>query len=94
MSQATVRIPAPLRPFAGGADEVVAQGETVGEVFEALAATHDGLVERILDGEGQLRNFVNVFVDDQNVRSLNGLQSEVKTGALIHIVPAVAGGAR
>ncbi len=94
MSQATVRIPTPLRPLVGGADEVSAPGGTVGEVLQALGQRHDGLLDRILDGNGQLRSFVNVFIDDANVRSLDGLGTEVKGGAVIHIVPAVAGGRR
>lgn len=92
MSQATVRIPTPLRPLAGGADEVAAAGGTVGEVLNALGAQHDGLLERILDAEGQLRNFVNVYLGEANIRSLDGLDSAVGEGSTIHIVPAVAGG--
>ena len=94
MSQATVRIPTPLRPLVGGADEVSVAGQTVGEVLQTLGQSHDGLLERILDGEGQLRSFVNVFLGDSNVRSLKGLGTTVTNGAVIHIVPAVAGGRR
>lgn len=92
MSQATVRIPTPLRSFTGGADEVASRGATVGEVLHALGERHQGLVERIVDGDGKLRNFVNVYLDDKNVRTLEGLDSPVREGAVIHIVPAVAGG--
>ncbi len=92
MSQATVRIPTPLRPLAGGADEVSAAGQTVGEVLQALGSQHDGLLERILDGEGKLRQFVNVFLGEANIRSLDGLESAVAAGSTIHIIPAVAGG--
>ncbi len=93
MSQAIVRIPTPLRSFTGGAAEVAAAGATVGEVLNALAREHEGIGERILDGEGHLRNFVNVYVNDQNVRSLDGLESPVEDGVVVHIIPAVAGGA-
>lgn len=92
MSQATVRIPTPLRPLVGGADEVSAEGGTVGDVLRSVGQRHEGLLDRILDGDGQLRSFVNVFVGDANVRSLDGLGTEVSGGSVIHIIPAVAGG--
>lgn len=92
MSQATVRIPAPLRSFTGGADQVSVAGATVAEALSSLGRQHEGLTARLLDGDGQLRQFVNVFLNDQNVRSLSGLSSPVEDGAVIHIVPAVAGG--
>ena len=69
-----------------------AGGQTVGEVLHAVGAAHEGLLERILDGTGELRSFVNVYLGDANVRSLEGLESRVSNGAVIHIVPAVAGG--
>jgi molybdopterin converting factor small subunit len=92
MSQVTVRIPAPLRGFTGGAAEVAAEGGTVGEVLQDVGARHDGLLERVMDGDGALRSFVNVYLGDTNVRSLDGLGSKVELGAVIQIVPAVAGG--
>ncbi len=92
MSQATVRIPTPLRALTGGSDEVPAAGATVGEVLQSLGARHNGLLDRILDAEGQLRSFVNVYLGETNVRALDGLDSEVSDGAVLHIVPAVAGG--
>ncbi len=92
MSEATVRIPTPLRAFTGGVGEVPVEGGTVGQVLQALSERHEGLAERILGPDGQLRNFVNVYVGDRNVRSLEGLDSPVAAGAVIHIVPAVAGG--
>lgn len=94
MSRVNVRIPAPLRPMVGGAAEVAVEGETVGEVLQALGAAHSGLLDRILDPEGQPRAFVNLYLDDKNVRSLNGIESAVTEGATLHIVPAVAGGRR
>ncbi len=92
MSQATVRIPTPLRSFTGGAAEVTAQGGTVREVLRAVSADHEGLERQILSESGEVRDFVNVFLGDKNIRSLGGLDSTVEEGALIHIVPAVAGG--
>lgn len=92
MSTATVRIPTPLRPLTEGSDEIRGAGGTVGEVLYDAGGRYEGLLERILDGDGQLRSFVNVFVGDANVRSLDGLDSEIADGSVIHIVPAVAGG--
>ena len=92
MSQATVRIPAPLRPLVGGNAEVTLDGSTVGEVLTKLGASHDGFLDRILDDEGRVRSFVNLFLDDRNIRALGGLDTPVHEGAILHIVPAVAGG--
>lgn len=89
---AIVRIPTPLRSLTGGASEVTLDGATVGDVITALTREHDGLAPRILDGEGQLRTFVNVFVGDSNIKSLDGLDSPVDDRTVINIVPAVAGG--
>ena len=94
MNQAMVRIPTPLRVFTGGAGEVPVEGGTVGQILRTLGERHEGLAERILDPEGGLRNFVNVYLGERNVRNLDGLDSPVTAGAVIHIVPAVAGGRR
>ncbi len=88
MSRATVRIPAPLRAFTGGA----AEGATVGDLLRSLSEAHPGLKRQILNDENEVRDFVNIFVDDKNIRSLDALASRVAEGAIIHIVPAVAGG--
>lgn len=92
MSQATVRIPAPLRPLVGGLSEVTAPGETVEDVLVRLGADHAGFLDRVLGPGGELRAFVNIYIDDRNVRSIDGLRSKVSDGDTIHIVPAVAGG--
>lgn len=89
----TIRIPAPLRAFTGGAGEVAARAGTVGEAVRALGEVHAGLLERILDSDGELRSFVNVFVGERNVRALEGLDSPLADGTVISIIPAVAGGA-
>jgi len=94
MSQATVRIPTPLRTFTAGADEVRLHGSTVGELLHALGAAHAGLLPRVLDERGELRAFVNVFVGERNIRNLQGLATLVPEGAVLSIVPAVAGGGR
>ena len=94
MSQTTIRIPAPLRSLTGGASEVAVEAATVGEALQALGAQHDGLTERILDGSGELRAFVNLYLGDSNVRSLDGLSTAIEGDTVLHIVPAVAGGTR
>jgi sulfur-carrier protein len=88
----TVRIPTQLRPLVGGHDQVDATGTTVGEVIADLTTRHPGLSERLLDEGGGLRRFINVYVDDEDIRFLEGLDSEVAQGAHIAIIPAVAGG--
>ncbi|RMH75291.1 MAG: MoaD/ThiS family protein [Actinomyces sp.] len=88
----TVRVPTTLRVLTGGAGEVPVEGSTIAEVLEALESAHPGFAERILDTEGSLRRFVNVFVDDEDVRFLEGLATPVPDGATVSIVPAVAGG--
>ena len=87
-----VRIPTQLRPLAGGQSEVSVEGATVGEVLKALDAAHPGFQDRLFDESGTLRRFVNVFVDEEDVRFLNGVDTEVRAGQVISVVPAVAGG--
>ena len=89
---AIVRIPTQLRPLTGGAGEVAATGTTVGEVLKALDAAHPGIGERLFDEAGKLRRFVNVFVADEDIRFLDGLDTAVIDGQTVSIVPAVAGG--
>jgi molybdopterin synthase sulfur carrier subunit len=88
----TVRIPTPLRGVTGGSGTVEVEGSTVGEVVQALDAAHPGIGERLLDEGGQVRRFVNVFVDDEDVRFAQGLETPVREGATVSIIPAVAGG--
>jgi molybdopterin converting factor small subunit len=93
MSQITVRIPTPLRSHTGGAKEIAVVGTTVGEVLEAVAARHEGLRRYLLDPAGEVRRFVNVYLGERNIQTLDGLATPVGDAAVIHIVPAVAGGA-
>ncbi|HAQ24133.1 MAG TPA: molybdopterin synthase sulfur carrier subunit [Acidimicrobiaceae bacterium] len=88
----TVRIPTTLRPLTTGQAEVEVEASTVREALSALDAAHPGFSERITDESGILRRFVNVFVDDEDVRFMDGLDSSVLDGATVSIVPAVAGG--
>ncbi|HVM39218.1 MAG TPA: ubiquitin-like small modifier protein 1 [Acidimicrobiia bacterium] len=88
----SVRIPTPLRSLTGGASEVTVEGSTVAEVLKQLEAQHPGFGERLFDDEGQLRRFVNVFVADEDIRFLSGLDTPVTDGQTVSIIPAVAGG--
>jgi sulfur-carrier protein len=88
----TVRVPTTLRTLTGGEAEVSVEGSTVGQVFDALEAAHPGFAGRLLDDEGGLRRFVNVFVADDDVRFLQGLDTPVPDGETVSIIPAVAGG--
>lgn len=88
----TVRIPTTLRPLAGGQSEVEVEGQTVGDVLKALDTAHPGFGDRLLDDDGNLRKFVNIFVADDDVRFMDGLQTPVPDGETVAIIPAVAGG--
>jgi molybdopterin converting factor small subunit len=88
----TVRIPTQLRELSGGAPEVRVEGRTVQDVLAALDEAHPGFAERLHDGDGGLRRFVNVFVADEDIRFLDGLQTAVADDQVVSIVPAVAGG--
>lgn len=88
----TVRIPTQLRTLSGGAAELRLEGATVSEVLAALDAAHPGFGERLYDERGKLRRFVNVFVDDEDIRFLDGLDTKLAEDAVVSIVPAVAGG--
>ena len=89
---ATVRIPTTMRPISGGASTVQVEGETLGEVLRNLEAKHPGFGERLFDDTGALRKFVNVFVADDDVRYLQGLDTPVPANETVSIIPAVAGG--
>lgn len=88
----TVRIPTTLRPLSGGNKLVQVAPGTLSQVLTGLEAAHPGFADRLLDDAGGLRKFVNVFVDDDDVRYLDGLQTEVADGITVSIIPAVAGG--
>ena len=88
----TVRIPTTLRPLSGGASTVEVDPGTLADVIKALDAAHPGFADRLLDDDGKLRRFVNVFVDDDDVRYLDGLNTNVPDGQTVSIIPAVAGG--
>jgi len=89
---ATVRIPTQLRSLSGGANEVAVDGATVGEVLKNLDSHHPGFAERLFDDTGSLRRFVNVFLAEEDIRFLDGVDTPVADGQVLSIVPAVAGG--
>jgi molybdopterin converting factor small subunit len=88
----SVRIPTILRSYTGGSSEVPASPGTLREVIASLDGAYPGIGERILDEEGRLRRFVNVYVGDEDVRFASGLDTPVKQGSQVSIIPAVAGG--
>ena len=92
MTVIVVRIPAALRAFVDGSQELAASPGTLGEVLEQLRARHPQLLRRLLTPEGELRPFVNVFLGRTNVRTLQGLATPVPAGTVLSILPAVAGG--
>lgn len=87
-----VRIPTILRTYTGGDSEVTAEGDTLGAVLDDLEARFSGIRARVLDDNGDLRRFVNVYVGNDDVRFLDGLATATPDGAQISIIPAVAGG--
>lgn len=87
-----VRIPAPLRKLTGELELIETAGSTISEVFAHLEKTFPGLKERICDESGQVRRFVNVFVNDEDIRFLEDISTVVKDSDEISIVPAIAGG--
>jgi len=89
---ATIRIPTTMRPISGGASTVKVEGSTLAEVLAGLDAAHPGFNERLFDEDGKLRKFVNLFVADDDVRYLDGLDTPVPDGETVSIMPAVAGG--
>jgi sulfur-carrier protein len=87
-----VRLPTVLRSQAGGASVVGVDGSTIGEVLAKLVAEYPGMAGQVLTDDGALHKFVNVYVDDDDVRYLEGLDTPVRDGAEVSILPAVAGG--
>jgi molybdopterin synthase sulfur carrier subunit len=87
----TVRIPTPLRSLTAGEEEVSAEGATVRAVIDNLESAHPGLRDRLLDEKG-IRRFVNVYLGDEDVRFLDGLDTRLKAGDELSIIPAIAGG--
>jgi len=89
---ASVRIPTPLRSATGGVSEVTVDASTVREMVADLERQHPGIRDRICEESGEIRRFVNVFVGDEDIRFLQGLDTQIPSGTQVSIIPAVAGG--
>src|SRR4030066_828938 len=87
-----VRIPTPLKKLAGEQDIVLANGNTVGEVIQWLTETYPGLKDRLRDEQGEVRRFINIYVNDEDIRFIQNLETPLKEGDQISIIPAIAGG--
>jgi len=87
-----VRIPTPLRPLTKGQGEVEATAATITEMIETLNSAHPGLKDRLCDDKGELRRFVNIYVNEEDIRFLQGKETSLKDGDEVSIVPAIAGG--
>jgi sulfur-carrier protein len=91
MSQRVI-IPTPLRRFTNGEETIEVQGKTIGEIFDQLEAHYPGIRARLCEENGELRRFINVYVDGEDIRFLDRLQTSVGEKAEVSIVPAIAGG--
>ena len=87
-----VRVPTILRTYTGGQSEVSAEGATVSEILDSLDSSYSGITGRIVDEQGAIRRFVNVYVGNDDVRFLDGLETKVSDGTEVSVIPAVAGG--
>jgi len=92
MSSVTVKIPTPLRPITGGRAEIKMEGATVGEVLSKMDSEFKGFGDRVLDNEKTVKRFINVFVNEDNIRDRKALDTELKNGDTISILPSIAGG--
>ena len=88
----TIRIPTTFRELTKGNSSISSDGNTLGELLEQIRTEYPDFVNRVLDDEGNLQRFVNIFLDDEDVRFLGGLDTELEQGQVVSIVPAVAGG--
>ncbi len=88
----TVWIPPALREFVGGADELTVEADSVSAALTAVGDRHPGFLNRVLSPEGEVRPLVNVFVDEDNIRDLDGLETRLSQGGSVAIIPAIAGG--
>lgn len=87
-----VRIPTPLRKLTNGSDEVVVDGSNVAELIENLEKSYPGLKERICEPDGKLRRFVNLYLNDEDIRFKKNMETELKENDELSIIPAIAGG--
>ena len=89
---ATVLIPTPLRRLTGGQGKLTIAGSDIGSLIQAIDQQYPGIAEKVLDGDGKVKRFINVFVNDSEIRTLQGLATPVSESDQISIVPAMAGG--
>ena len=87
-----VRIPTPLRPMTGGKNEVEIAGNTIAEIIDNLGSAHPGIKERLYDEKGEVRRFINIYVNEEDIRFLTGKDTPLKHGDQVSIIPAIAGG--
>src|SRR3954464_10460524 len=88
----TISIPTPLRSFTAGKDSIELAGDTVGQVLDQLLSTHEGLKRHLLQDDGRLRNFVNLYLNETDIRQLSSTNTPVQPGDVLTIVPSIAGG--
>jgi molybdopterin converting factor small subunit len=88
----TLRIPTPLRPYTGGQAEIMVDGQTVREALANVTGQHGGLTRHLFGADGQLRSYVNLYVNDEDIRSLSGLDTPIKANDRLMLVPSIAGG--
>jgi molybdopterin synthase sulfur carrier subunit len=89
---ATVYVPTPLRRLTGGQSKVELDGSDVGSLIQAVDAQYPGVAEKVLDGDGNVKRFINIFVNDDEIRQLDGLNTPIAANDKVSIVPAMAGG--
>ena len=92
MATVSVKIPTPLRKFTAGHDTVEATGATVAEVLDNLESQHPGIKSKLCDDAGKLRRFINLYANEDDIRFLDALDTEMKDGDTLSVVPAIAGG--
>jgi len=87
-----VRIPTPMKKLAGGQDVIKVEAKTVGEVIQSLVGSYPDLKERLLDERGEIRRFINVYVNNEDIRFIQNFETPLKEGDQLAIIPAIAGG--
>ena len=92
MATVSVKIPTPLRKFTAGKDTVEATGTTVSQVLDNLEAQHPGIKSKLCDDAGKMRRFINLYANEDDIRFLDALETEMKDGDTLSVVPAIAGG--
>lgn len=92
MAKVKVKIPTPLQKLTGGKGEVECEGATIGEMFDALEKRYPGVKERLYDEEGKLRRFINIYVNEEDIRFLDGEETSLSEGDDVSVIPAIAGG--